>query len=168
MAAIKAKKPTSKLKAGQKKKINKWLILGGVAAIAAIGVLAVRYSSASSYTFIYKTDKMSGGKLTTKNDGTKYRLTSYGGTAISTLVSSSVTKKSKSFCAHYKVISGSGTVAIYQTNRNGGVTVYAAYLPKAGGTGNVCTSVKDIGDSGIQVIVNYGDATIGVDTMYGK
>lgn len=47
MAAVKAKKPTSKLKAGQKKKTNKWLIIGGIAAVAIIGMAVVRYSSAS-------------------------------------------------------------------------------------------------------------------------
>lgn len=52
MAAVKAKKPTSKLKAGQKKKVNKWLILGGVAAVAIIGVVVVRFSSASQWVSI--------------------------------------------------------------------------------------------------------------------
>lgn len=48
MAAVKAKKPTTKLKAGQKKKVNKWLILGGVAAVAIIGAVVVRFSGAAT------------------------------------------------------------------------------------------------------------------------
>ena len=48
MAAVKAKKPVSKLKAGQKKKVNKWLIIGGVAAVAIIGAAVVRFSSAAT------------------------------------------------------------------------------------------------------------------------
>lgn len=50
MAAVKAKKPTtSKLKAGKKKSVNKWLILGGVAAVAIIGAVVVRFSSAATW-----------------------------------------------------------------------------------------------------------------------
>lgn len=42
------KKPASKLKAGQKKPINKWLIAAGAAAVVALGLLVVRYSSAAT------------------------------------------------------------------------------------------------------------------------
>lgn len=52
MAAVKAK-PTSKLKAGKKKPLNKWIIIGGVAAVAIIGALVVRFSSASTAFSIY-------------------------------------------------------------------------------------------------------------------
>lgn len=48
MAAVKAKKSVSKLKAGQKKKVNRWLILGGVAAVAIVGIVVVRFSGAAS------------------------------------------------------------------------------------------------------------------------
>lgn len=54
MAAIKSKKPVSKkLKASKKKKTNKWLILGGVVAVAIIGALVVRFSSASQWVAAY-------------------------------------------------------------------------------------------------------------------
>lgn len=55
MAAKATKKPVpkSKLKASQKKKVNKWLIVGGIAAVAIIGALVVRFSSASSWRPIY-------------------------------------------------------------------------------------------------------------------
>jgi hypothetical protein len=53
MAAVKATKPTkapsNKLKAAQKKQTNKWLLLGGVAAVVVVGVVVVRLSGASSY-----------------------------------------------------------------------------------------------------------------------
>jgi hypothetical protein len=49
MATVKLKKPVSKLKAGKKKKVNKWLILSGVAVVAIIGAIVVRFSSASSW-----------------------------------------------------------------------------------------------------------------------
>lgn len=48
MATVKSKKPVSKLKAGQKKKTNKWLIVGGIAAVAIIGAVVVRFSSAAT------------------------------------------------------------------------------------------------------------------------
>ncbi len=58
MVAVKAKKPVSKkLKAGKKKKTNKWLILGGVAAVAIIGAVVVRFSSASTWTSLTWGDK---------------------------------------------------------------------------------------------------------------
>lgn len=48
MAVVKAKKPVTKLKAGQKKKVNKWIIIGGIAAVAVIGAVVVGSSFASS------------------------------------------------------------------------------------------------------------------------
>ncbi len=55
MAAVKAKKPASKkLKASQKKKTNKWLIVGGISAVAIIGVAVVRFSSASQWVSIWR------------------------------------------------------------------------------------------------------------------
>lgn len=56
MAAVKAKKPTTKLKAGKKKQTNKWLILGGVAAVAIIGAVVVRFSSASTWRDVGQRD----------------------------------------------------------------------------------------------------------------
>lgn len=47
MAATKAKRSTSKLKASKKKTLNKWIIVGGVAAVAIAGALIVRFSGAS-------------------------------------------------------------------------------------------------------------------------
>lgn len=52
MAAVKAKS-TSTLKAGKRKPLNKWIILGGVAAVAIIGAIVVRFSSASTAYSIY-------------------------------------------------------------------------------------------------------------------
>lgn len=82
MAAVKAKKPTtSKLKAGQKKKVNKWLIIGGVVAVAVIGALVVRFSSAAKwYSIKHVTGKWTmttnGISATTYNtyEGKTYRV----------------------------------------------------------------------------------------------
>jgi hypothetical protein len=47
MAAVKAKKPTTKLKSSKSKPLNKWVLIGGVAAVALVGALIVRISGAS-------------------------------------------------------------------------------------------------------------------------
>lgn len=51
------KKPATKLKAGKKKPLNKWLVLAGVAAVAVIGVIIVRFSSASQWSSVRYNDK---------------------------------------------------------------------------------------------------------------
>ncbi len=73
MAAKATKKPVtkSKLKAGQKKKVNKWLIVGGIAAVAIIGALVVRFSSASSWVSLWRTQRqmsISEGKEVQSSD----------------------------------------------------------------------------------------------------
>ncbi len=74
MAAVKAKKTTSKLKAGQKKRVNVWVILSGVAAIAVIGVLVVRYSGASSNVWSIRSAAVAskGGTVKYKDNGAAY------------------------------------------------------------------------------------------------
>ena len=49
MSAKQVKKPVTKLKVAKKKKMNKWLIIGGVAAVALVGIVVVRLSSASTW-----------------------------------------------------------------------------------------------------------------------
>jgi len=72
--ASKAKKTASKLKLTQKKKVNKWLIAGGIAAIAIIGVVVVRYSGASGKIWSIRSAEVShtGGAVKTKDNGTAY------------------------------------------------------------------------------------------------
>ena len=60
MATVKSKKPVSKLKAGKKKKVNKWLIVGGIAAVAIIGAVVVRFSSAATWQSVYRNANPSG------------------------------------------------------------------------------------------------------------
>ena len=58
MATVKAKKAVSKkLKAGQKKKTNKWLLVGGIAAVVIIVAVVVRFSSASQWREIAHSSK---------------------------------------------------------------------------------------------------------------
>lgn len=52
MAAVKSNKTTTKLKAGKKKPLNKWIVVGGIAAVAIVGALVVRFSGASNWTTI--------------------------------------------------------------------------------------------------------------------
>lgn len=84
MAVKTTKKPVSKkLKAGQKKKTNKWLIVGGIAAVAIIGAVVVRFSSASQWvsvtrvtgpwTITTKTTTVSS-KVFTMKKGRTYRV----------------------------------------------------------------------------------------------
>lgn len=60
MATVKSKKPVSKkLKAGKKKRVNKWLIVGGIVAVAIIGTVIVRFSSASQWVSMWRsTERM--------------------------------------------------------------------------------------------------------------
>ncbi len=77
MAAVKTttkKTVNNKLKAGQKKPINKWLILAGVALVAVIGVVVVRYSGASGEVWSPRSFRVaqSGGVIKTKDNGSAY------------------------------------------------------------------------------------------------
>lgn len=95
MAAVKSNKPTAKLKAGKKKPLNKWIIVGGVAAVALVGALIVRFSSASQW---YSVKHLTGNwTITTASTsytsatfkpvkGRTYRICFRGGTSQGTAV----------------------------------------------------------------------------------
>jgi len=173
MAAVKAKKPVSKLKAGQKKKTNKWLIIGGVAAVAIIGAVVVRFSGASSYPFINGISKMAyqnGSAPVVKSGGVSYKpITS--NLTLATLVSKSQVSRASTVCAHFKVLAASTNVmSIQQVDASGKGRNYGSKPLrglKVGSTASVCTSGVYRGDNTTRV---YGVASgkMGIDTIYGK
>jgi hypothetical protein len=176
MAAVKTKPKTStKLKAGKKKPLNKWLILGGVAAVAVIGVAVVRLSGASSYVFIRYQSSMNvqdGSKTTVQSGGRTYAVSSTG--AVRTIVSKSEATRSSAICAHFKRFSGSGSNRIFieQFDKNWNLKRQTmAKLPASGQTGNICTTGTYDADSNVRVLIENFDGKagkVGIDTVYGK
>jgi hypothetical protein len=173
MAAVKSNKPTKapskKLKAGQKKKVSKWLILGGIAAVAGIGAVVIRYSGAAEYSFVHGYKQNSGG---TANSRTGYRDFKSNGT-ISTLVSRDEARGTKQWCFHWKSLNGKsvkfawkptvqvGTASQYKKNYE---TVDVAK------SGYECfTGYKVSSGAGFKVeLVAVPVSGIGIDNLYGK
>lgn len=197
MAAVKTKSKTSpkskQLKAGKKKPLNKWLIVGGVAAVAVIGVAVVRFSGASSYTFVNRTDKMSGGRVITSS-GVKYRqLEGRKDQRAQSFFSGAQMKSTNTVCSHFKMLNdgipkrignySAVFLSIYDTKgRQIDTTdrISASTPAKTGQTGNVCLPVwgssqkKALANGGVIVVGSWTSstdeswATIGVDSIYGK
>lgn len=187
MAAARTKKPASKLKASQKKKTNKWLIIGGIVAIAIIGAIVVRVSGASNcgysstrYSFVHcaKLNQIiSGNQGTMTYDSTKYSLISrYYKTwgYVNTIVSRDEASRSKDICAHFKIIQSPAPtkVTITQTLASGKVLRRNQLdLKSDPNNRNVCLKQKPASvDSIIYVqasVVQPALGTLGVDTIYG-
>lgn len=196
MATVKTKPKTTatKLKAGKKKKVNKWLLVAGVASMVAIGVLVVRYSSASTYTFINYSSKMSGGAENKKSDGNTYRVVDgRKGQTVKSAVSAAQMANTNTVCAHFKMIDNGvpkglgnySAISLVMYDKKGAVVdstgrISLSTVAKTGQTGNVClpvwgSSQKRQASNGGTVEVSsytsgYGSsrAVFGVDTVYGK
>lgn len=52
MVAVKRQKRSSKPKLGGKRQVNKWVVLAGIATVAIVGAVIVRFSSASQWRVI--------------------------------------------------------------------------------------------------------------------
>lgn len=180
MAAVKSNKPTKapskKLKAGQKKKVSKWLILGGIAAVAGIGAVVIRYSGAASYTFVHGYKQNSGGAANSK---TNYRDFKYNGT-ISTLVNGEESRNTRQWCFHWKSLNGKsvkfawkGHVKEAQARQGLMPMSYSGKeykTVKADTSGYDCLETwKVTGPAGFKVeLVAVPASGIGVDNLYGK
>lgn len=110
------KKPSKKLQASKKKSLNKWLLLSGVAAVALIGAVIVRFSSAATITFLRGSDQMF---VATSVANYKPKLTTFfyiGSTrftegakpapqahskVVDTIISASDARKSNQLCAKF-------------------------------------------------------------------
>ena len=177
MAAVKTTKTKSsinKLKAGKKKPLNKWIIVGGIAAVAIIGAVVVRFSSASSYAFIHsaRSKQLSGGTI--KNgymwaDG----LYKHNPRTILTLVSSTELKGSRSLCAHIKAANNTGTIYLEFHSASDNATQQQSFSALSKNkTKPVCIAlrsyVKNGTRGGVLSVTSTNADTLGVDTMYGK
>lgn len=182
MAATKPKKTSSKLKAGNKKKINKWLIIGGVAVVTVIGALVVRFSSASSYPFVRYISQMSSTywnqtPATFTYNGTKYASTYIVKTSsgkqyhsVKTLASQQEMSRSSKVCAHVANDTGGNvsfiliqiTAAGNISSKKGNITLGNKQ------TGNVCADKALNTGMSISVGTETTSKRAGVNTIYGK
>lgn len=173
MAATKAKKPKAKLKAGKKKGINNWLILSGVAAVAVVGALVVRFSGAGGYPFVRYAQSMSYENKTAKQTFVRSGRTyvKFTDQYVRTIASKTEISKSKKLCAHV-INTGNSSAKFYisqmylvgsnprETGQIGSATI------AAGKTGNVCTARSRIDNAIISVSTQFTYSG-GVDTVYG-
>lgn len=179
MAATKAKKPTTKLKASKKKTTNKWLILGGVAAVAIIGAVVVRFSSAARYSFIRDYKDIKGGYVA-KYNGVAHRviapvvsvMSAYK-PGLATVTGPLHAKKNggAKICSYFILLSSEATVRIKMTPLDGSAT-YGKYTGDATkykgkySTFNTCVPSRLV-DGRPAVTVEATSGTIGVRTIYG-
>lgn len=179
MAAIKSKKPTKspskKLKISQKKKTNRWLVVGGVAAVAIAGAVIVRFSGASQYVFVKYVRNMSNPytKLTTFNYDSRTYARTLQGQSIRTLISAREMNMATSLCAHVANSSaGTTTFTIEQmvAGTRGDLKVVARKSTKVGprSTGNVCVRKASNSNTVIQLYQGNKSSGIGVDTFYSR
>lgn len=162
-----AKTSSKQLKAGKKKSLNKWIVLAGVVAIAIIGVVVVRYSNASSYAFIHRTNKMSGGKISQKSDGVTYRVVSTG-QGVATFVSAAELKGTTGYCVHFKLISETAKLNLSIGNGQMGGGMESGTFSGVNSTHYLCLRSSGGTGEGTGVLgVSPINGTIGVDTFYG-
>lgn len=186
MAAVKTKKPSKipskQLKAGKKKPLNRWILVGGVAVVALVGVIVVRLSGASNcgytgYSFVHcaRLGQISGGSLSPDKTIKYYP---YGNGKFSTLISSDELLNSSVICAHWKnpygkKIDFSYTVTVYDANKK-----QRAYTGGAMGvdrySGNVCSpsiykfQAARVGGWVEITFDTKNNQAIAVDNIYGK
>ena len=136
------KNPNSRLKAGQKKSINKWFIVAGVAAVAVVGVLVVRYSGASgnnAWTRYPNQMKLEtgSGKAVIKRDGTPTFLLESGTAGFK--VSPYAMRNTSRVCADVKY--GPNNIAAALWINNGGFRkgIDALFPGKPGKSAKICT-----------------------------
>lgn len=149
MAAVKAKKTNTKLKAGQKKSVNKWLIVGGVAVVAVIGAVVVRFSGASSWRSVsysgqrYQTLTTQGllyqSMATQLGGGNTYRICFRG---YSTGSSSTVNIQPTAFATTATVGSTSGLHCSKSVKLSGTYNTYFPALFKVNGPNVIVTAVS--------------------------
>lgn len=175
MAAVKAKKTPKKLKVGKKKSVNKWLVLGGIAAVVAIGVAVVRFSSASTITFYRDIKQFTGYKQYIKRSNNITYLAvndveSGYDSVTATYASVAEIRKSTLVCA--KVLNFSNYdhfVYIQVTGKysSSDPQVKEHYLEKKS-TKHICVRKKYIEDSRISIYVQYdAGKDIGIAGVYG-
>lgn len=176
MAAVKSKKPTSKLKAGKKKSLNKWIIVGGVATVALVGALVVRFSGASTKTFERTSGQLASNIGTQAYGSVNYRLVSSAikrssGT-VTTIASYAEMKMSNDVCAHFRVFDASAnttTLSIIQSTSSGNARKGTLNFGKNTKEGYVCLGKKPVAaNSTIEIQGAWSDSKIGIDKIYGK
>lgn len=167
MVAKKApsKAPSKKLKAGKKKSLNKWILIGGAAVIALLGLVVVRYSSAStakSFSNSCANNYLNGNnnrKVNKSGSGCSYSISS--GQHVYTLVPASTMAATRRVCAQVAFTKPNTRVTIQVA----GARNYGAVVRDVGG-GVVCTtdltsSKRPLaGHYGIDVYVTSGTATV--------
>lgn len=179
MATTKAKKPTSKkLKAGKKKSVNKWVIAGGVAAVAIVGALVVRFSGASSYAF---TRNYSGMSMITIRSGRtaapslqRYYGTVYAKFAnidymIGTLVSKNDVTRSRQICAHYRYFGPvPKNTRIRLTQMPKGQRTQQLRDIAASTNGNICSQPESFLNADSKFVVTTSNGTpLAISSFYG-
>lgn len=178
MAAVKVKKPTSKLKAGKKKPLNKWIIVGGVAAVALVGALVVRFSGASSYAFVRYASNMRYGEYGNtpgrfNHDSVTYATVSTSG--LWTIASDPELKASKTVCTHVVNLTSKDQYVSISSGSNGNNPLQRV---NKGKTGNACMSYKVNTNYQYHNIISMTvtpvdssrsyTGSVGVSTIYGK
>lgn len=173
MAATKAKKqtkaPVKKLKVNQKKQTNKWLLVGGVAAVVLIGLAVVRYSGASKLTFLRGVDQFTiNGKkagVVTTGDGTVYSPLTAG--PVDTIASQAEIGRSTHICMDVINRTGSKqpvTIAQYQPGVRAALASRQVLIAPKQITRSVCVSR---GKGTNSVIGVTGARDTGVMAIYG-
>lgn len=192
MAAVKtnkpSKSPSKQLKAGKKKPLSKWIIVGGVATVAIVGALLVRFSGASSYTLL---KSVASSQISSLGTGAQRKIISGTQYIISpgkrdvwyqTHTTNSEMSNTAKLCFHWASVNGKAistaqgfTAAMWWTAS--GKTVGLPTRDKSnkykltGTSGYACTSqtLSSMGKAaGGSVNLHLSNATnIGVNTIYG-
>lgn len=194
MAVKKTTNSSKKLKAGNKKPLSKWVLAGGIAAVAVVGLIIVRFSGASSYSFVRTVTQLKGdmggdpGRETYCPGKTKtitYQGKSYapvGGqcqnsAGLITFASAPEIRRSSKICAHlvnrgkqkaWLNMQQYAKVGRASYERGGNTNPNQDAVDIAPGkTAYVCTKTRLRQGDSIIVIGNTGH-NIAVDTVYGK
>lgn len=174
MAAVKSK--TNKLKAAKQKQTNKYIIIGGIAAVAIVGALVVRFSGASTRPFTRTITQMSRGDQTLGPiqtfavSGRTYGYIEKDG--VVSIASKSEVAKSKLICAHVVNTSPVDVASIDLYKTVSGRTAVQRGSVRPNTNMSICINAGLAGDSKLEVKPSalYPPAakTVGVDMFYGR
>lgn len=172
MPAIKTtvKSTNKRLKAGSNRKNNKWLLIAGVAIIAAVGVLIVRYSRAGGYVWTPTQFTLShGGSVQSKSNGTTY----WKGYSRDQLYVASSVKFVAEYCADGAYLAANSSAQIFDraTSSTGGSVVgYASESTPVKSSGNftVCITVPAAKSGYTRKILVNATGTVAIYRVYRK
>lgn len=181
MAAAKAKKSSPKKLKTKTQPVNKWIIILGVTVIAAVGALVIRFSGASSYSFINNYTAISGG-YTQRINNIGYKVIGVNTSLASSQKAVSVTSTGPyhsrknggaKICSEFRLLSSRASVRIKMNavNREPGTSsgFTGQYTDFRGKNSpfTICGPTRLVsGEPHVTVEVNYG--SIAVRKVYGQ